>query len=149
MQLWEVSSPNIMHHTSSSISLLAQWQAPEQVTEDAPLTEKEDVYSLGNVLYYLLTEGEKPFEDMTGKEAFLYLGKGGKLTIEDEDILKSTHPFHVYVIQAMYMCLERDPKKRPDARQVRDFLRPKLDAYIQQRQAAGDKRIKNGRFVLD
>jgi serine/threonine protein kinase len=110
---------------------LDQWQAPEQYKRKAPLTEKVDVYSLGNVLYFLLTNGTKPFHDMDAGDAFRYLGKkGGKLKIKDPAILNSTHPFHVNVIQAMEMCHEHDPDKRVDARQVRDFLGPKLDEYL-------------------
>ena len=125
-----------------------QWQAPEQYTEAAELSEKSDVYSLGNVLYYLLTEGTKPFHGMEGEAAFRHVSHGHRPRITNPKILNSTHPFHVNIMQAIQMCWVHDPHERPDARKVRDFLRPHLDAHLDDRKKAGDLNVKNGRYRL-
>ena len=44
-----------------------QWRAPEEY-KDAPLTEKIDVWSLGNNLYSLLTGLDPLYEIKTGRK---------------------------------------------------------------------------------
>ena len=122
---------------------LFQWQAPEQYNQTAPLSEKADVYSLGNVLYFLLA-ADKPFPDMEPDEAFRYIGNGEKLEIKDPAILNSTHPFHVHVMKAMEMCLEHDPAKRPDARNVREFLKPHLAKFLDEKKEKKFKVVADG-----
>lgn len=80
------------------------------------------MYSLGNVFYYLLTNGVKPFADMTSKEALNQVGDGIKPKIQNPQILKSTHPFHDNVIRAMKACWVHSSTKRPDARKIRHYL---------------------------
>jgi serine/threonine protein kinase len=104
-----------------------QWQAPEQFLESAPLTHKADVYSLGNVFYFLLT-GNKPFHHLDGYGAEAKICKG-KRPIIDNSILNSTHPFHVSLRKAIDMCQVFDPEKHPDARSVVDFLQKALPDY--------------------
>ena len=97
-----------------------QWRAPEEYKYE-PETEKIDVFSLGYVLYFLLT-GNLPFESMETEEANDYVAKGGRLKVTDEEILGSTHLFDVMVLKAMDMCFVYEPKERPSARDVADFL---------------------------
>ena len=106
---------------------LKQWQAPEQFLESAPLTHKADVYSLGNVLYFLLT-GRGPFYGMSSSKAEKEIRKGHRPEI-DASILNSTHPFHVSLRKAIDMCMVFDPEKRPDARSVVAFLRNAFADY--------------------
>jgi serine/threonine protein kinase len=104
-----------------------QWQAPEQFLKSAPLTHKADVYSLGNILYFLLT-GNKPFHLLDPDKAEAKIRKGERPII-DEPILNSTHPFHVILRKAIDVCLEFNPEQRPDARSVVAFLRKSLADY--------------------
>jgi serine/threonine protein kinase len=106
-----------------------QWQAPEQFLRSAALTHKADVFSLGNVLYFLLT-GNKPFHELNGEKAENEVCKGTHLKI-DESILKSRHPFDVSLQMAIDMCRVFDPEERPDAQSVAAFLRKALADYNQ------------------
>jgi serine/threonine protein kinase len=107
--------------------LLEHWQAPQQFFESAPLTHKADVYSLGNVLFFLLT-GRTPFFSMSSSKAEEEIRKGKHPEI-DASILNSKHPFHVSLRKAIEMCMVFDPEERTDARSVAAFLRKALADY--------------------
>lgn len=113
-------SLNFLVCISSHYICTPQWRAPEEYKYE-PETEKIDVFSLGYVLYFLLTNNF-PFEDMKTVEANDYVAQGGRLNVTDEDILGSTHIFDTTVLKAMDMCFVYDPKDRPSAREVANFL---------------------------
>lgn len=89
-------------------------------------TEKLDVFSLGNVLYFLLTK-RAPLDEMESDETTKFIAKGGRIKVEEEEILSSTHPFDTTLIKALDMCFVFDPKKRASAREVADFIKSSLD----------------------
>jgi len=98
------------------------WRAPEEYLLQ-PETEKIDVFSLGNVLYFLLT-GKEPFLDkMSSLDAIELIKKGKHVSITDDDILSSTHPFDTTTLKALDMCFVYDPKKRSSAREVANLFR--------------------------
>jgi serine/threonine protein kinase len=105
-----------------------RFQAPEQLNEDSPRSEKLDVFALGNMLGFLLTQ-DGPFPDLSGDSVEEEVAKGRIWKITDPKILKSKHPFDVNVRKAMEMCLVVDPKKRPSAQTVADMLRKALSKY--------------------
>lgn len=98
---------------------LLQWRSPEEYLLE-PETEKIDVFSLGNVLYFLLT-GKEPFDKMTAPEAIKLIKKGKRLSVPKE-IRSSTHLFDTTVLKALDMCYVYDHKKRSSAREVADLF---------------------------
>jgi len=107
-----------------------RYQAPEQFLEESPRTEKIDVFALGNIFGYLLTE-ESPFPDWSSDSVEDAVSEGVIWNITDPKILRSKHPFDINVRKAMEMCLKFAPEERPGAQEVADFLRDKLKEYRQ------------------
>lgn len=115
------------HLTNFFFIFVSQNQAPEQFVRSAPLSHKADVFSLGNVLYFLLS-GHEPFDHLNRIKAERQVRKGLPLPL-DESIRNSSHPFDMAVKQAILMCHIRDPSQRPDAQKVAAFLEHALDEY--------------------
>lgn len=88
-----------------------------------PETEKIDVFSLGNVLYFLLT-GKEPFlDEMSASDAIKLIKKGKRVSVTEDEIRSSTHPFDTTVLKALDMCFVYDPEKRSSAREVANLFR--------------------------
>ena len=102
-----------------------QWQAPEQIIHRRDLyDEKSDVFSLGYVLYFLLT-GDQQWNSESSNRAASYAVRGTLPEI-DPKIAESTHPFDVAVIAEIKRCLQYNPEDRPTAREVADSLHEAL-----------------------
>jgi serine/threonine protein kinase len=103
-----------------------QWRAPEEYLL-RPENEKIDVFSLGNVLYFLLT-GKEPFEDETAPPEVIIkqITEGKRVAVTDKKILKSTHPFDTTVLKALDMCFVYEKKNRSSAREVANLFRDAL-----------------------
>ena len=86
--------------------------------------EKSDVFSLGYVLYFLLT-GDQQWADDESRDAAKWALKGIRPKIPEE-AKESSHPFDVTVIQAIHSCLKQHPQDRPTAQEVADFLHEAL-----------------------
>jgi serine/threonine protein kinase len=130
-----------------------QWKGPEeQVYSQVDLdgvppvaTEKVDIYALGNVLYRLAV-GASPWKRPGAKRltreekdtvARLKRVNGTLPTIPDE-VLQSTVPEVQTLLQAMRQCYQFNPKERPSAKEVVDFLRRSADGHRKDaRQTAG------------
>jgi len=95
-------------------------RSPEEYYYE-PLTEKIDVYSLGNVLYTILTR-RVPFHKKSTNEAIDLVKDGKKPHIP----LEKDGPENAAIIEAIHMCWTKDPKDRSSAREVDLFLRKKL-----------------------
>ena len=92
-----------------------------------PETEKIDVFSLGNVLYFLLT-GKEPFQDemSTPEDAIEFIKNGGRVSISEE-IHSSTHPFDTTMLTALNMCFVYNPMERATAREVANLFRQAIE----------------------
>jgi serine/threonine protein kinase len=116
------------------------WRSPEEYNYGNQ-TEKGDIWSLGNMLYFLVSGGKPPFGDLDNSEAMELVKKGGHPTIDehykvhqkrirmrgntslivtddDDDSLL----FLDIMGKAMMSCFEFDPKKRPSAHQIVTIL---------------------------
>jgi len=95
-------------------------RSPEEYEYDQ-LTEKIDVYSLGNILYSILTKHEA-FDEMKKTEAQDLVKHGKRPPIPD----KLWEAEELAIIEAINMCWAQKPKNRPSARDVDSFLKGKL-----------------------
>ena len=94
------------------------YHSPEECWHEA-LTEKIDVYALGNVFYYILTK-KKPFwypqKLPTGqiKQSI----KEGKTSIILSEYEQSEDEAVIGFIQLIKKCWSQDPNDRPSAREI-------------------------------
>eukprot|EP00571_Detonula_confervacea_P002909 CAMPEP_0172330160 /NCGR_PEP_ID=MMETSP1058-20130122/61259_1 /TAXON_ID=83371 /ORGANISM="Detonula confervacea, Strain CCMP 353" /LENGTH=476 /DNA_ID=CAMNT_0013047363 /DNA_START=544 /DNA_END=1974 /DNA_ORIENTATION=- len=114
------------------------WRAPEEMhyhlsnyTDPAPLTEKIDIYSFGNILWHLLTSHSphghmtKELEDgVRPKVAQGILPKWPKKFNQTKLI---TDPALGAIEKAMLKCLRAKPEDRPTAGEIADELSVALD----------------------
>eukprot|EP00529_Nitzschia_sp_RCC80_P011403 CAMPEP_0113502832 /NCGR_PEP_ID=MMETSP0014_2-20120614/33800_1 /TAXON_ID=2857 /ORGANISM="Nitzschia sp." /LENGTH=632 /DNA_ID=CAMNT_0000397717 /DNA_START=251 /DNA_END=2149 /DNA_ORIENTATION=+ /assembly_acc=CAM_ASM_000159 len=99
------------------------FRSPEEYNYE-PETEKIDVYSMGNIIYEVLTN-LGPFEEFETKIARKMVKAGHKPPFPDS-ILNSTDPFDKAMIHSIEMCWVRDPKKRASAREVQRYITGEL-----------------------
>ena len=109
------------------------WRSPEEMknhiddgTDFIPLTEKVDVYSLGNILWSLLT-GTSPWKknNKMMDELRPRVARGEMPTLPSK-FANSTDLSIVAIKNAMYKCLEIDPEKRASAGEIAHDLKVAL-----------------------
>jgi serine/threonine protein kinase len=93
------------------------FRAPEE-NIDAPLTEKIDVYSLGNVFYSVLT-GIMVFNNVSSEEAHRRIVEGETEPIAD---FYYNEPNLAALAEAIEMCWTYDVEERPSIFEVVQFL---------------------------
>jgi serine/threonine protein kinase len=91
-----------------------------------PQTEKVDVYSLGNILYMLLTNETRPFDSDSTDTAVEKI-KQGERPFVSQEIRLSPDPIDRALLKAMNMCQVQDIKERPTALQLSNFLNANLE----------------------
>jgi serine/threonine protein kinase len=109
------------------------WRAPEEVSlnQSSPfvVTEKSDVYSLGNLLFHILTthspRGKMKDYRMESVREDVLRGISPHLP---EEFASSKDPAVVAFRQAMDMCFAYDPRDRASAREVANVL---FDALLE------------------
>ena len=91
-------------------------------------TEKIDVYSLGNILYQLLT-GKELFYDAVSRNRKVLTKKikAGERSIIPPEMMDTTDPFENTLLQGIEMCWRQDPKERATAREVQTLFRNELE----------------------
>ncbi|VDK44663.1 unnamed protein product [Anisakis simplex] len=86
------------------------WIAPEALLSDASTTCAADVFSLGCVYYYVLTNGKHPFGDNLRRQANIMQGEYSLKTLN-----ASSNAIGVTLIESM---LQRDAYARPSAAEL-------------------------------
>lgn len=101
------------------------WRAPEEVTigNKNLLDASVDVYALGNLLFHILTthspRGKMQKARMEEVRKVVVKGIRPKMP---EEFAESKDPAIVVIREAINLCYEPDPKKRPTSRKVASML---------------------------
>ncbi|MFF2145525.1 serine/threonine-protein kinase [Kitasatospora sp. NPDC058190] len=120
---YSVGKPVQLAEVGEGITGSPLYMAPEQVS-DIPVEFSADVYSLGVVLYELLT-GRVPF----GADGSVYEILRKKVT-EIPEHPSDLRPEVPEGLAALVMAmLDRHPKDRPELAEVRELLKPFLPAH--------------------
>lgn len=103
-----------------------QWRSPEEAEDSQFLTEKVDVYSMGNIFFRLICRhepwnsyekgGKPPKEEVNAKV------QAGILPVIPDFVLESTDFATVAIREAMLKAYTTDPKIRPSARSIANDL---------------------------
>ena len=118
------------------------WRAPEEMNMTdgtVKLDHTVDVYSLGNILYHILTthspRGKMKRERMETVRPVVAQGIAPEIP---EPFASQTDPFHVAFRQAMALCFAKEPKGRGTAEEVADLLTRALIEITAEEEASKD-----------
>ena len=116
------------------------WRAPEEMHYHdpaynkhpiAPLTEKVDIYSLGNILHTLLTShsprGKMSKELMEEIRPKVARGELPKIPSDFNETEAEADPALSPIMKAMYKCLKALPEDRPSAGEIAEELELAVD----------------------
>ena len=90
---------------------------------DPPTPDKIDVWMMGNIIYYILTDlytFEIP-ENLNNHQVGLLLVEG-KRSPYPEYIRRSRDPSHIAMKRALDMCWMQNWRERPSARDIADYM---------------------------
>jgi serine/threonine-protein kinase/endoribonuclease IRE1 len=96
------------HHSVSMMSGLAGtegWMAPEVLLSQTSVTCAVDVFSLGCIFYYVLSEGKHPFGDTIRRQDNILRGQ-----FDLQELSAKSDFVGLHLVEWM---LQNDPKKRP------------------------------------
>ena len=98
-----------------------------QLPLDPPVPDKVDIWMMGNVIYYILTDlytFERPVNLKNGDVGRLLVA--GKRSPYPEYIADSRDPAHNAMKKALDMCWTHDWRKRPSARVISEYMMGEL-----------------------
>mmetsp|Transcript_22285 Transcript_22285/g.32837 ORF Transcript_22285/g.32837 Transcript_22285/m.32837 type:complete len:514 (+) Transcript_22285:211-1752(+) len=102
-----------------------KYRSPEEYAgRKSVLTEKIDVYSMGNIFYEILTN-EKPFKNIATKQVRSIVKEGLRPVVPFK-VKNSNNQIDIVLMRAMDMCFHQNPKKRPSAKDVAIYLSKQL-----------------------
>ena len=121
------------------------WRSPEEVRNTTYVSEKIDVYSLGNVLFQILTRHQpwtwiEPEGPLSTEEVAKRKLEGMAPTFPDR-ILDSDKLTHQALYYATLACYESDPAKRPTAFQLFKGL-SKAYKWVETKQKKGKDEVR-------
>ena len=90
-------------------------RSPEEY-DSAPLSEKLDVYSAGNILYGIIT-GERPWDDQRGKHIKASIQRGDRPEV-NETIRNAAGTVDAELSRLLDRVYEGDPVKRASAKEI-------------------------------
>jgi serine/threonine-protein kinase len=118
----------------------AAYMSPEQCRGDKDLTFKSDLYSLGVVLYELLT-GQKPFLADNAMDMFLC-----HVRAVPERPSRKEMSIPVWLDTLILQLMEKEPENRPrDASMVAEALQ-RIQEKVEANQSAGEDAVKARRI---
>jgi serine/threonine protein kinase len=102
-------------------------RSPEEY-DMAPLSEKLDIYSAGNILYGIIT-GHRPWSDERGKHVRLAIQMGERPLVNDT-IRNPAGTVDAELTRLLDRVYEHDPNKRASAGDVIGELEKLMEAYF-------------------
>jgi serine/threonine protein kinase len=91
-------------------------------------TEKVDIYSLGNIFYFLLV-GERVYSELHNDEVYDLVKKGERAPIPSK-FTTSDDPVYKAIIKAIEMCWIQDPEDRATSKEVAKYLTAMSKAIV-------------------
>lgn len=103
-------------------NLFVQYRSPEEYRYDRQ-TEKVDIYSLGNIFFYLLT-GKDLFYDETNPKTKTIKKKimNGERSQIPTKYTNSTDPYEQTLVKAIQRSWIHDPRERATARELQTLF---------------------------
>lgn len=111
-------------NTITIIYYVFQDRSPEEYAYERQ-SEKVDIYSLGNVLYSVLT-GLRPWEGIKDKSAQKKIQAGERPEIPSS-YRDSTNPFEQALLKLIALSWIHEPTKRASARELQKFIISELE----------------------
>ena len=127
-----------LHDTSDAANLTLtgatvgtpKYMSPEQIRGGGPVDFRSDIYSLGAILYTMLTGGQLPIEGSSVEEICQR-----KLTRDPSPLRDRRSDIPNDLEELILRCLSRDPASRP---QSAEDLKKQLVAHLEAIRAMGD-----------
>jgi len=117
------------------------YRSPEEYRDCADQDEKIDVFSLGGVFFFLLSDGMKPYYDSSSYESAVKKILKGKLPhlpkleeyeneVAEQVRERSHHPAYRALKEVMLKCWAYEPRNRPSSLEVVRLLEQELRKVI-------------------